>query len=109
VLKGLREGDFLDLTSIERWLTALIETQRIPGLSPAWEQEVYSTFVPTPTDNWELVAWHKGNMDAANGIFGLWLLGGGSNLITSHRIGASSILALILLGRVVPTDAERVA
>ena len=76
----------------------VMRTGRHRGLAYSLDWEIEGTrfksclegegFFPTvlrPTVNWELVAWHEGNMDAANGIFGLWPLGGGYDLLTSHR------------------------
>ena len=46
----------------------MIEKQRVPGSSPAWKRKDFFPAVLQPTVNWELVAWHEGNMDAVNGI-----------------------------------------
>ena len=55
------------------WSKTMIEKQRVPGLrfKSCLEAEGFFPAVLRPTVIWELVAWHKGCMDAANGNFGL--------------------------------------
>ena len=48
------------------WSKTMIEIREVPGSSPAWER--FFPAVLQPTVNWELVARHKGYMDAANGV-----------------------------------------
>ena len=62
---------------------------------------IFQYLVLRPTVNWELVAWHEGNMDAVNGIFVLDHIVGRSDLLTSYRF-MSCICALILEGGGVP-------
>ena len=55
------------------WSKTMIEKQRVPG-SRTSELLGSGRIFPAmlrPTVNWELVAFHEGNMDAVNGIFGL--------------------------------------
>ena len=47
------------------WSKTMIEIREVPGSSPAWER---LPAVLLPTVNWELVARHKGYMDAGNGV-----------------------------------------
>ena len=46
----------------------MIEKQGAPGSCRAWKRKDF--FPAVQRHNWELVAWHEGSMDAANGIFG---------------------------------------
>ena len=48
------------------WSKTMIEIREVPGSSPACER--FFPAVLLPTVNWELVARHKGYMDAANGV-----------------------------------------
>ena len=57
-----------DEAGIVGWSKTMIEKQRVPGSSPAWKRKEFFQPCCDPQLIWELVAWHEGNMDAANGI-----------------------------------------
>ena len=87
------------------WSMIMIEKQRVPGSSPAWKRKDYFPPVLRPTVNWELVARHEENMDAVNGILGLWPLAGELIHSPPTALGAASA-PWSFKGGGVPMDAE---
>ena len=88
------------------WSKTMIEIREVPGSSSAWER--FFSAVLLPTVNWELVARHKGYMDAANGVvFGTGAIGCETYQLTPPLGAASAAKVYRVLAAVVSSLRER--
>ena len=85
-----------------------LQVEPSPGIQTYQDAPFTLFYTSLHKFNWELVAWHEENMDAVNGIFGLWPLAG--ELIYSPPTALGAVSApWSLKGGGVPTDAESLA